>query len=113
MLASSSTNSTRGFTPTNLAAQARAFPRFNPGLAGAWPPGGDSQPMRSSRTTIAVVAAIAALGALPAVAFASGGDPTPTAPAPAAETDPPVQVKTKVIHRTVHVRPARASSDDD
>jgi hypothetical protein len=69
--------------------------------------------MRSSRTTIAVIAAIAALGALAAVAFAAGGDPTPSAPRPTAETDPPVQVKTQVIRRTVQVRRRAASSNDD
>jgi hypothetical protein len=68
-----------------------------------------------SRSTIAVGAVLAALGALAAVALASGGEAAPTtAPAPSAETDPPVQVRTKVIRRTVHVRPkAAASSSDD
>ena len=70
-----------------------------------------------SRSTIAVGAVLAALGLLAAVALASGGEATPTtAPAPSAETDPPVQVRTKVIRRTVHVRPqaaAASSSDDD
>ena len=66
-----------------------------------------------SRSTIAVGAVLAALGVLAAVALASGSESTPTtAPAPSAETDPPVQVRTKVIRRTVHVRP-KASSDDD
>ncbi|HET8758692.1 MAG TPA: hypothetical protein VFM58_21930 [Solirubrobacteraceae bacterium] len=72
-----------------------------------------------SRSTIAVGAVLAALGGLAAVALASGGDAAPTtAPAPSAETDPPVQVRTKVIRRTVHVRPhaaaaASPSGDDD
>ena len=68
-----------------------------------------------SRSTIAVGAVLAALGVLAAVALAAGGDGAPTtAPAPSAETDPPVQVRTKVIRRTVHVRPkATASSSDD
>ena len=66
-----------------------------------------------SRSTLAVGAVLAALGVLAAVALASGSETTPTtAPAPSAETDPPVQVRTKVIRRTVHVRP-KASSDDD
>jgi hypothetical protein len=66
-----------------------------------------------SRSTIAVGAVLAALGALAAVALASGGEAAPTtAPAPSAETDPPVQVRTKVIRRTVHVRP-QSSADDD
>ena len=71
-----------------------------------------------SRSTIAVGAVLATLGLLAAVALASGGETAPTtAPAPSAETDPPVQVRTKVIRRTVHVRPqaaaASSSSDDD
>ena len=43
MLASSSTNSTRGLvgcTPPNVAAPARALPRLNPRLPGAWAPPG-------------------------------------------------------------------------
>jgi hypothetical protein len=69
-----------------------------------------------SRSTIAVGAVLAALGLLAAVALASGGEPAATtAPAPSADTDPPAQVRTKVIRRTVHVRPqaSAASSDDD
>lgn len=76
--------------------------------------------MSLSRTTIAPAATIAALGVLAAVALASGGEePTAAAPAPAAETDPPVEVRTQVIRRTIHKRPkatasgARASSSDD
>jgi hypothetical protein len=70
--------------------------------------------MRFTRTSIAAVATIAALGILTAVALASGGDPTTTAPAPAAETDPPAQVRTETVHRTVHRdAPARAASSDD
>src|SRR5262245_31364142 len=66
-----------------------------------------------SRSTIAVGAVLAALGALAAVALASGSEAAPTtAPAPSAETDPPVQVRTKVIRRTVHVRPQSSSNDD-
>src|SRR6185436_9937815 len=117
MLASSSTNSTRGFTSTKLAARVWAFPRFNPALPVAWPPPDDAESM-FSRSTIAVGAVLAALGLLAAVALASGGEAAPTtAPAPSAETDPPVQVRTKVIRRTVHVRPqaaaASSSSPDD
>ena len=67
-----------------------------------------------SRSTIAVGAVLAALGVLAAVALASGNEATPTtAPAPSAETDPPVQVRTKVIRRTVHVRAKASSSSDD
>jgi len=71
----------------------------------------------SSSSTTAVGAVLAPLGLLAAVPLASGGAAAPTtAPAPSAETDPPVQVRTKVIRRTVHVRPqaaAASSSDDD
>jgi len=71
--------------------------------------------MRFSRTSIAAAATIAALGILAAVALASGGEQPTTAPAPAAETDPPAQVRTETVRRTVHRdAPARtASSDDD
>jgi hypothetical protein len=71
--------------------------------------------MSFSRTTIATAATIAALGVLATVALASGGEePTPTAPAPTAETDPPVEVRTQVIRRTIHKRPkATASSGSD
>jgi hypothetical protein len=70
--------------------------------------------MRFTRTSIAAAATIAALGILTAVALASGGDPTTTAPAPAADTDPPAQVRTETVHRTVHRdAPARAASSDD
>jgi hypothetical protein len=71
--------------------------------------------MRFSRTSIAAALTIVALGALAAVALASGGSGTTTAPAPTAETDPPAQVRTETIHRTVHrsAAPARAASSDD
>ena len=70
--------------------------------------------MRFSRTSIAAALTIVALGALAAVALASGGSETTTAPAPTAETDPPAQVRTETIHRTVHRSPpARAASSDD
>jgi hypothetical protein len=64
-----------------------------------------------SRTTLAAAATIAALGVLAAVALASGGEETtPAAPAPTAETDPPVEVRTQVVRRTVHKRPRTATS---
>jgi hypothetical protein len=64
-----------------------------------------------SRTTLAAAATIAALGVLAAVALASGGEETtPAAPAPTAETDPPVEVRTQVVRRTVHKRPKTATS---
>jgi hypothetical protein len=67
--------------------------------------------MRFTRNTIAAAATIVALGVLAAVALASGGSPgTTTAPAPTAETDPPPQVRTEVVRRTVH---RDASTDDD
>jgi hypothetical protein len=67
--------------------------------------------MSLSRTTIATVATIAALGVLAAVALASGGEePTAAAPAPTAETDPPVEVRTQVVRRTIHKRPKAATS---
>ena len=70
--------------------------------------------MRFSRTSIAAAVTIAALGALAAVALASGGTQTTTAPAPTAETDPPAQVRTETVHRTVHrTAPARSASSDD
>lgn len=71
--------------------------------------------MRFSRTSIAAAVTIAALGLLAAVALASGGTQTTTAPAPTAETDPPAQVRTETIHRTVHrtARARSASSSDD
>ncbi len=70
--------------------------------------------MRFTRTTITALLAVAALGALAAVALASSGSPTTTAPAPTAETDPPAQVRTETVHRTVHVNaPARSASSDD
>jgi hypothetical protein len=72
--------------------------------------------MRFTRTSIAAAATIAALGILAAVALASGGEPTTTAPAPAADTDPPAQVRTETVRRTVHRdAPAvrSASTDDD
>ena len=48
------------------------------------------------------------------MALASSGSPTTTAPAPTAETDPPAQVRTETVHRTVHVNaPARSASSDD
>jgi hypothetical protein len=68
--------------------------------------------MRFSRTSIAAAVTIVALGALAAVALASGGNQTTTAPAPTAETDPPAQVRTETVHRTVQ-RDRSASSDDD
>jgi len=77
--------------------------------------------MSLSRTTIATAATIAALGILATVALAAGGEePATTAPAPTAETDPPVEVRTQVIRRTIHKRPKAAaaassssSGDDD
>jgi hypothetical protein len=70
--------------------------------------------MRFTRTSIAAAATIAALGILAAVALASGGEQTTTAPAPAADTDPPAQVRTETVHRTVHRdAPARSASSDD
>ena len=70
--------------------------------------------MRFSRTSIAAALTIVALGALAAVALASGGSGTTTAPAPTAETDPPAQVRTETVHRTVHRNaPARSASADD
>ncbi len=66
--------------------------------------------MRFTRTTIAAAATIAALGVLAAVALASGGEQTTSAPAPAAETDPPAQVRTETVHRDAAAR--SASSDD-
>ena len=69
--------------------------------------------MRFSRSTIAATATIAALGVLAAVALASGGAEAPAPPAPAAETDPPVEVRTETIRRTVHRRAKAARSDDD
>jgi hypothetical protein len=71
--------------------------------------------MRFSRTSIAAAVTITALGLLAAVALASGGTQTTTAPAPTAETDPPAQVRTETVHRTVHRNAAArtASSDDD
>jgi hypothetical protein len=50
--------------------------------------------MRFSRNTLAALLTIAALGALAAVALASGGSGTTTAPRPTAETDPPAQTRT-------------------
>jgi hypothetical protein len=70
--------------------------------------------MRFTRTSIAAAATIAALGILAAVALASGGSESTSAPAPAAETDPPAQVRTETIRRTVHRQaPARAASSND
>ena len=67
--------------------------------------------MSLSRATIATVATIAALGVLAAVALASGGaEPTAAAPAPTAETDPPVEVRTQVVRRTIHKRPKATAS---
>ena len=69
--------------------------------------------MSLSRTTIATAATIAALGVLAAVALASGGEePTTAAPAPAAETDPPVEVRTQVMG-TVAVPFAEVSANVD
>jgi len=48
--------------------------------------------MRFSRNTLAALLTIVALGALAAVALASGGHGTTTAPRPTAETDPPAHV---------------------
>src|SRR3954451_17985486 len=92
MLGSSSTNSTRGFTPTNLATDSQAFPRFNPRLPGAWPEREQAGAMRFSRTSLAAVLTIVALGALAAVALASGGSDRTTAPRPTSETDPPALI---------------------
>jgi hypothetical protein len=63
--------------------------------------------MTFSRSTIAATVTVFALGLLAAVALAAGGSekPTSAAPAPVAETDPPVDVRTKVIRRTIHRRP--------
>jgi len=71
--------------------------------------------MRFSRNSIAAAATIAALGVLAAVALAGGETNTTTAPAPTAETDPPPQVRTEVVRRTVHRNAGAqtASSDDD
>src|SRR6476660_1524778 len=71
--------------------------------------------MRFSRTSIAAAVTLAALGLLAAVALASGGTQTTTAPAPTAETDPPAQVRTETVHRTVHrtARARSASTSDD
>src|SRR4051794_27678705 len=71
--------------------------------------------MRFSRTSIAAAVTIAALGLLAAVALASGGSQTTIAPAPTAETDPPAQVRTETVQRTVHRtdRARSASSSDD
>jgi hypothetical protein len=71
--------------------------------------------MRFSRTSIAAAVTIAALGLLAAVALASGGTQTTSAPAPTAETDPPAQVRTETVHRTVHrtARAQSAASSDD
>jgi hypothetical protein len=70
--------------------------------------------MRFTRTSIAAAVTIAALGVLAAVALASSGSQPTTAPAPTAETDPPAQVRTEIVHRTVHrTAPARSASADD
>jgi hypothetical protein len=70
--------------------------------------------MRFTRNSIAAALTIAALGILAAVALASGGDPTTSAPAPAADTDPPAKVQTETVRRTVHRdAPARSASSDD
>ncbi len=68
--------------------------------------------MTFSRSSIAAALTILALGLLAAVALAAGGSEpaATTAPAPAAETDPPVEVRTKVIRRTIHRRPKAAAS---
>src|SRR5688500_19437611 len=103
MLGSASTKRTRGLggctAPANVAAPARAFPSLNRQLPGPWPVADDGGGMTFSRSSIAAALTILALGLLAALALAAGGSEpaATTAPAPAAETDPPVGVRTNVI----------------
>ena len=91
---SSSTNRIRGRSRMrgNIEVYARAFPRFNPALAGAWRAVADGVGHEQPRTKIAAAVTVVALGLLAVAALASGGSgaqPPQSAPKSPRRRSPP------------------------